>query len=284
MIDMNRDYIQIIKIVNKQANVDKILKYYKIEYIENNDERIMKCFMHKKYRSKEDNNPSLQLNINLHLYNCFSCPAKGNLFQFVMACETILEGKKSCTFHESLIKICEICSIPIDGLYKISKDDTNLDLEVEDIDEFNLSDLQYVYEVFNESAIKKFYLKKHGYFINRGFEPKTLEYFEMGFGTAGLDKDRCIFPIRDANGRLVGWSGRDVKPNAKIRWLHRPKDRFKKEYILYNLDKALKYIISSNEVHVVESIPNCMRMYEAGVKNCVAILGNKISAVQAKLY
>jgi DNA primase len=280
----NRSYQEVVKDVQRQCVVKKILDYYEIKYQvrtgKHGEEYVTNCIFHETLRGKPDTHPSLSINSDKKLYNCWSCPAKGNIFQFVMQCELLYSEKKSCSFHEALLKICEICNIEVDGLFKLDKNKFNEDLDVEEI---NTDDLLYTSEVFNEEVLKKFYLKTHTYFINRGYKPETLKYFEMGFGVKGTDKDRCIFPVRNITGGLVGWSGRAVKKNMKPKWLHQPDDRFYTSLNLFNIDKALPYIIKTGKVYVVESIGNCMRMYEAGFKNTVALLGSKMSNVQAEM-
>jgi hypothetical protein len=196
-----------------------------------------------------------------------------------MQCEIVFGKRESCTFHSALLKACEIFNIQIDGLFNIDKDRPS---ETFDIEEINMPD-EYQQEIFSNDFLKRFHLKTHHYFEGRGFKRSTLEEFEMGFGIKGKDVDRCVFPIRDVNKNLVGWTGRTIHAEQQPKWLHQPSDRFKKEYNLFNIDKALPYIMKENSVYVVESVANVMRMWESGRKNVVAILGNKLSDYQANM-
>jgi DNA primase len=269
---------QVLDEVFPLISVKKILDYYSVNYTPRGDEYVTNCVFHERYRGKVDKNPSLNINSKKKLFNCFSCPAKGNIYQLVMQLE-LDSGKKSCSFSDAFKKICEIHNIAIDGVFKIDKDSFVDDMSIDEIVDGD----ERIVEVFNDSVLNKFYLKKHNYFIDRGFLPDTLKYFEMGFGTKNLDKDRCIFPVRNSYGGLVGWTGRSVIKTVKPKWLHRPKDRFFTSLNLFNIDKALKSILDTDTVYVVESVANCMRMYEAGFKNCVAILGMNMSETQANM-
>ena len=169
-----RSYPEVVKEVMRDADVLKIIKHYDISYQLKKDEILLSCMFHANNTGKVDKNPSLSVNIDKKLYNCWSCPAKGNIIQFVMECEVSYADMKTCSFHDALLKVCEICNIEIDGLFKLSKDKFNMDLNVNDV---TLNEVQYHVEIFNESAIKKFYLKKHRYFLDRGFKQETLDEF-----------------------------------------------------------------------------------------------------------
>lgn len=268
----------VLKEIFPKIVVKDILDYYNVHYEPKGDEFVVSCMFHEITRGKADRNPSLSINANKKLYNCLSCPAQGNIYQLVMQLE-INSGKKSCSFIGAVKKICEINKIEFDGIFKVSKDDFNEDMSVDDL---ALEENQ-IQEVFNDNILKKYYLKTHNYFLDRGFKEQTLKEFEMGFGTSGVDKDRCIFPIRNVYGGLVGWTGRAVLSKMKPKWLHRPTDRFFKALNLFNINRAISYILKSNTVYVVESVGNCMRLWELGIKNVVAILGNKISEIQIEM-
>ena len=64
-----------------KIDVKKILDYYEVEYTIRGDECVMKCPFHEKFRGKVDRNPSFSVNIVKKLFSCWSCPAKGNIYQ-----------------------------------------------------------------------------------------------------------------------------------------------------------------------------------------------------------
>lgn len=264
--------------IYEKASISKILDHYKVDYTLAGNEYKMRCPFHLQYVGKEDKSPSFSINSEKKIYGCWSCPAKGNLFDLVRKLDELQSGSK-CGFNKALERVCEINKIPMLDIFSIDHGEPDFD---SDVNEVHL-DEAITNETFSDSAISKFYLKSHTYFQSRGFEPSTLRYFEMGFGTKGIDKDRCIFPVRDPDGRLVGWTGRAVKNNMHPKWLHRPKGRFSTSTNLYNIDKASQEIVDTGEVYVVESVGNCMRMFEAGHKNTVALLGSKMSNYQANL-
>lgn len=50
----------------------------------------------------------------------------------------------------------------------------------------------------------------HPYLAKRGFLPETVKHFGLGFCNRGLFRGRIMIPIRDLEGRCVGYAGRAV--------------------------------------------------------------------------
>lgn len=273
-----KEYYQIVNNVMKQTSVPDVLSYYGIEYTQRKNEYLIRCIFHEELAGRIDKNPSLSINADKKVYNCWSCPAKGNIISFVQQCEKYF-NQSDCTFNEAVKIICSIMNIDYKSLFVEDLDSTEVDNNIDEITTEDISEQ----EIFQESVLDRFHLKYHKYFENRGFQLKTLKYFEMGFGVQGSDVDRCIFPIRNATKQLIGWTGRTVLQDTNPKWLHQPSGRFRKELSLFNIDKAFSSIYLSQEVYVVESVGNNMRFYEAGYENCVAILGSKMSDYQARL-
>lgn len=60
------------------------------------------------------------------------------------------------------------------------------------------------------------------YMATRGFGTDTrrlIEDYEFWYALTGTFAWRLIFPVRDQQQRLLGWTGRDIRPTAKIRYL-----------------------------------------------------------------
>jgi len=95
LINIDKLNLKVDDILNN-IEQEKIYSYYLGQSISNN--KLAKCCFHK------DKDPSLGFywsrNKDLLYYNCFSCGARGNIFEFV---KTI----KGCTFKESIQIIAE---------------------------------------------------------------------------------------------------------------------------------------------------------------------------------
>src|SRR5690606_34574258 len=94
-------------------------------------------------------------------------------------------------------------------------------------------------------------------------------------------RDRVAFPIKDALGRVVGFSGR-VLGDGTPKYLNSPESEvFRKSELLYGLDRARAAIRETGQVIVVEGYTDVMALHQAGLTNAVAALGATLTAEQA---
>lgn len=278
MASLTREQIlSSIKLIHEKINIEDLVNYYGLKYEpKNNNELNMMCVD----VAHNDRNPSMNFNTEKKKYNCLSCKAIGNWYTFVKNVELKYNDRKLSVMDKLLIG-AEVAGIDLNLVInktKFDKDNTDLDFVLSDGGSVDVQE-----ETFDDKVLAKFYKKTSNYFILRGYKRETLKYFEMGFGVKGEMKDRCVFPVRDINGRLLGWTGRSVVKGEKVKWLHAPTDRFMKGLTLFNIDKAYPHIIKSGKVYVYESVGNLMRAHEAGKLNAVACLGNKMTKQQADI-
>lgn len=115
--------------------------------------------------------------------------------------------------------------------------------------------------------------KNHEYWIDRGVEKDTLIQFKGGVAKAGKMKNRYVFPIFNSKDEIIGFSGRDISNQSKIKWKHLG-DKINWCYPMFlNLD-ILK---EKKEVYVIESIGDCLSLWDAGVKNTIVTFGLDVS-------
>ena len=259
-----------------KTDVKIILDYYNIEYKARNLTYWCCCPFH------NEQSPSFSFNSEMGIYKCWGCKVTGNVFTFIKEYELINKNNE-LTYYEAAMKCAKLCSINIkDNNYVIDTVETD---DISDIIE-EITTVDNKQENFSENAIKKFYNKSNTYMVDKGFRQDILDFLEMGFYTGDKNNpmnNRCIFPVRNQHGELIGWTGRSILNNNNIKWLHAPKGRFLKSLCLYNIDKALQYILDANSVNVVESVGNTIRMLESGRFNTVATLGSTISKYQCDM-
>ena len=139
----------------------------------------------------------------------------------------------------------------------------------------------------------------HPYMDERALDKAVLHKYEVGhwdrLGT--FMHDRLIFPVRDDEGMLVGFTGRTVVPESdwprkKIdsKWVHgRRFDRWPKPgdlytgSILYNLHRAKDQLNGLRRIIIVEGPLDGMRLEEAGIHNWVAALGGNFTPAHRAL-
>ena len=131
----------------------------------------------------------------------------------------------------------------------------------------------------------KFSLKNldpvHTYLKERGLKKETIEYFGLGYCSKGLMKGRIAVPIHDETGALVAYIGRwpgdppEEEPKYKL------PAGFHKAQVVFNLHRA--QASGSNELILVEGIFDCLKVWQAGFPQVVALMGSSLSRKQEEL-
>lgn len=111
----------------------------------------------------------------------------------------------------------------------------------------------------------------HSYWNKRGISDATLNEFKGGIANAGKMKNRYVFPIFDFDQSIIGFSGRTLI-NSTIKWKHLGE---KKDWV-YPLFLN-KNFFESKKIILVESIGDCLALWEAGLKNVIVTFGLSIN-------
>jgi len=152
----------------------------------------------------------------------------------------------------------------------------------------------HIHEPLAEDNLK-FLQPDPTYLLNRGFDLNVLRKYEVGlwnrYGT--YMHDRVVFPIRDHDGHLVGYTGRTIHEKSYfenrgleyIKWLHgryfnripHPSEpHLFTGSILYNLFRARRYLEPDRRLILVEGPLDGMKLEEAGIHNWVATLSTNL--------
>ena len=157
------------------------------------------------------------------------------------------------------------------------------------------------------------------YLVRRGLDQAALDRFEIGFapdsrtaltqalrdkgfdesliveagmsarpdnGGAAYDRfrGRIIFPIRDGQGRCIGFGGRAMDPNARAKYLNSPETPlFDKGRNLYHLGPARAAVAKGQRLVVAEGYMDVIALACAGFEGAVAPLGTAITEEQLHL-
>lgn len=275
-IEELKSKLDIIDIVSKYVNLRHIGKYYSGI-----------CPFHKETK------PSFYVSPELQIFKCFGCGESGDVFKFLMKIENI-------SFTEALEKI---------------KNELGLDIQLtkepklnKKILEINYASLKFFRQQLQKNkAALKYLLEK------RNLQQSIIDKFEIGFSpgnvilrdylySIGYDFDliknaglidsknfdrfqsRIIFPLRDENGRLVGFTGRIFpENNPGPKYLNSPEtDLFKKSQFLYGLYYAKDYISQLKKVILVEGQFDFLLAWQNNYRNIVAVSGSSITPQHLK--
>jgi DNA primase len=130
----------------------------------------------------------------------------------------------------------------------------------------------------------------YGHLRRQGFSDQALE--EAGLviraesGVRDRFRGRLLFPIRSADGQVLGFGGRVLGEarDGQPKYLNSPQTAyFDKSAVLYGLDLARGAIRREGEAVIVEGYLDVVVPHQAGFQNVVASLGTAITEQQVAL-
>ena len=180
-------------------------------------------------------------------------------------------------------------------------------LNAEQFQEGNLYDLLENIAQFYERQLPNSQKAQH-YFKQRGLSAQTIEFWRLGYAPedwqhlekafpqdieglkqlglirssdSGRDfdllRDRVIFPIRDAKGRVVGFGGRALNDEIKPKYINSPDSEvFHKNQLLYGLYEGRK--LKALDWLMVEGYMDVIALQQYGIYGAVATLGTASNA------
>ena len=121
----------------------------------------------------------------------------------------------------------------------------------------------------------------HAYVRKRGIKEETAEHFGIGFFYGkGSMAERLVIPTHNEEGELIGYAGRAVDDEVEPKYKFPA--GFRKSLVLFNYHRA-KGSVNRGVVIVVEGFFDCMKIYQAGFPNVVALMGSSLSPEQEAL-
>ncbi|WMX74553.1 DNA primase [Lactiplantibacillus plantarum] len=254
----------------------------------------------------EERTPSFSVNEQKQIFHCFSCGRGGNVFSFIMDLENL-------SFPEAVVKVADFGHIDLPASYTAQsqpaapKDQQQADLLKLYSDSAKMYQHILVNTELGEPALK--------YLHERGLDDGTIKTFGIGYAPANqllLDffkehqtdyqllrqsglfienqagdlrdrfVDRVLFPIKDASGRVIAFSGRILKksPNEP-KYLNSPETKlFNKRSVLFNFDLARGPIRQQKSVVLFEGFMDVIAAYRSGIQNGVASMGTSLTDEQ----
>ena len=173
----------------------------------------------------------------------------------------------------------------------------------------NLYDLLTQIQQFYQHSLTTHPHAMH-YFTSRGITEQSLETFGLGYAPFGwqhlehafpqdieglkalglvrqsetgrdydLLRDRIIFPIRDNQGRTIGFGGRALDDEVKPKYINSSDSPvFHKQHVLYGYYESRQH--RANDWLVVEGYMDVIALYQAGIYGAVASMGTAINESQ----
>ncbi len=91
-------------------------------------------------------------------------------------------------------------------------------------------------------------------------------------------RNRLLFPIRDAAGRTVAFTGRTLSADEQAKYLNSPEtELFRKSEIIFGMDRAKDAIRTRGFALLVEGQMDVLHCHQAGFTNAIALSGTALS-------
>lgn len=247
--------------------------------------------------------PSFVVFPNSGTWHCFgACATGGDVFNFLMR-------KENLDFREVLQMLARDLGINLDE----SEYDPDHKQRTS-LYEINGAAAAYFQEILAHHPAAQ---NARDYMQRRAIDRATAEQFQIGFAleswnslrdflsarnfsieqqiAAGLLKrneekesvydafrNRVMIPIRDRQGRVIGFGGR-VLDDSLPKYLNTSETAlFHKSHVVYGIDLAHQAIRSSDQVVIVEGYMDVIAAHQHGFKNVVACMGTALTSEQLK--
>ena len=250
-----------------------------------------------------EKSPSFSVSPDKQIFHCFGCGVGGNVFTFLSRIEGI-------NFVEAVQTLAERANIQL-PIFENNADAAKeaLKAKVYKVNEFTAT--YYHENLYKQSAkIAQEYVKQ------RKLSNETLKSFRIGFSgkfdelyqalkkegfedaeilESGLVnrndngryidryRNRLMFPICDARGRVIAFGGR-VLDDSKPKYINSPENIvFSKGRNLFGLNVAKKSPDIKKRLLIVEGYMDVISLHQRGIKNVVAPLGTALTQQQGWL-
>jgi len=243
--------------------------------------------------------PSFTVSPSKQFYHCFGCGAHGTAIGFLME-----YGGKS--FPDAVEELARDAGLEVPRSVTPAEDARRV--QGQDLSGLLLDAAKFYRTALKEAPRAIDYLKDRGLTgpiavrFGIGYAPDEWQplarvfpdYQDKALETAGLVvagdagkrydrfRDRIMFPIHDASGRVVGFGGR-VVDKGEPKYLNSPETPlFSKGRELYGLFQARQAIRAAGKVVVVEGYMDVVALAQHGVEYAVATLGTATTAAHVQ--
>ena len=244
----------------------------------------------------KEKSPSFHVSPERGTWHCFGCGEGGDGFSFI-------EKVEGVDFKGALKLLAEKAGVPLEYTNEGHADTSKKDRLREAMRRAS----EWYGEWMSESPA-------HAYARQRGLLDDSIRQWGLGYApdawrtllealtaegfttaellAAGLIKEadgkpgtyydrfrnRLMFPISDAAGRVVAFTGRTLAADEQAKYLNSPEtDLYRKSDILFGMDRAKEAIRTRGFTMLVEGQLDVLHAHQAGFTNAVALSGTALS-------
>ena len=248
-----------------------------------------------------EKSPSFSVSPDKQIFHCFGCGVGGNIFTFISKIEGI-------SFREAIEVLAERANI------QLPKIENNVDSFKEELKAKVYKVNKFTAEFYHENLYKPSSKLAQEYIKKRKLNNETLKSFQIGYsgkfnelytalkkegfeeqemlesGLVNKNKNgkfidryrnRLMFPICDARGRVIAFGGR-VLDDSKPKYINSPENVvYSKGRHLFGLNVAKKG--DTKTILIVEGYMDVISLHQRGITNVVAALGTALTQQQGWL-
>lgn len=249
----------------------------------------------------DDRHPSLFVEENKQVFNCFSCGRSGSVFSFIME-------KEGLSYPEAVLSLAEKADMPVDqqltaqaahpidsrtqAIYDLHSAAQRLYQHILLNTTSGETALAYLHDKrqLSDAVIKQFgigFVPDDNvllqYAKDQNIAPDVLQASELFItNDQGVMRDRfagrIVWPIKTARGQVVGFSGRALASDNTIKYMNSPESPFfTKGKILYNFDRAKNQMRQTNTALIFEGFMDVISADMAGKNMGVATMGTALT-------
>jgi DNA primase len=254
---------------------------------------------------QQEKTPSFTVNDQKGFYHDFSSGKHGDIISFLMETEGV-------GFAEAVERLAAMAGLPLSVATPDAERFEQRRKTLHDV-------MEYAAKFFADTLASRNGARARGYLADRAISPSTQLQFRLGYapgerfalkehlGSQGISvedmveaglliagddipvpydrfRDRVMFPISDARGRIIAFGGRALEKDVAAKYLNSPETTlFHKGDNLYNLAPARLAAHNGAPIIVVEGYIDVIAMVAAGFAATVAPLGTALTENQLAL-
>jgi DNA primase len=286
VVDEVKQRIDIVDVIGQQVTLTKAGRTFK-----------GLCPFH------SEKHPSFYVYPDQQSWHCFGCNSGGDVFSFIMK-------KQNIDFGEALRQLAQRAGVVIPSKFEPRVESE----ERQRLYQINQAAAQYFHNLLLNSPKGK---KAQSYVTGRGFTEQTIADFQLGFSlnsweglktylmerdysekellNAGLIieaeggkthdrfRNKLMFPIADARGRIIGFGAR-VLDDSLPKYINSPQTPiFDKSGTLYGLNLTKDAIRQQELAVIVEGYMDVITAHQNGFNNVVASMGTAVTEKQVNI-
>jgi DNA primase len=252
----------------------------------------------------DERTPSFSINPSDNLYYCFGCQAGGDVFTF-------LQEKEGLDFRQAVEQLADRFGVEV-TYEALDREEEARQRSRERIIQLLTKAADFYARYLWESSEAR---KARDYLARRGLGREVLSDFGVGFAPSAWDRlltralsagfteeelrsagltqrgrrggfydrfrERIMFPLRDARGRVLGFGARAMRENQPPKYVNSPESSvYHKGRSLFGIDLARAHATKAGQAIVVEGYTDVLALHQSGLKNSVAAMGTALTDEQ----